>query len=185
MATLERPPRLEFGDPHGGLEIRALTRSDRAAVDFALRHLGERSLYQRYLVGNGPPIRREIARLMTVDHWHHEVLIAFHTHPRIPIGVAEYVRAASFDVAEIAIAIADDWQHQGVGRAIAEELRRRALDAGVRVVNATALYENRGALQLLRGLGEVEQRHVGGGAIELSVALTRRVRADGWLRDLP
>jgi GNAT superfamily N-acetyltransferase len=156
------------------IEIRPLTHSDRAAVAFALRHLGERSLYQRYLVSYGPPIRREVARLLSVDHWHHEVLLAFHAHPRIPIGVGEYVRADTFDVAEIAIAIGDDWQHQGVGRALMRELRLRALAAGIRRFSATTLYENHAALALIRELGGpgVHAVHAGGGTTELSAPLT-------------
>jgi GNAT superfamily N-acetyltransferase len=152
-------------------EVRELTHSDRAAVAFALRHLGERSRYQRYLVGYGPPLRREVARLLTVDHWHHEVLIACHTHPRIPIGVAEYVRSERFDTAELAIAIADDWQRHGVGRALVRELRLRALAAGIRRFTAIALFENHGAAALVRDLGDVESRHAGGGTTELSVPL--------------
>ena len=153
------------------IEVRPLTHSDRAAVAFALRHLGERSLYQRYLVGSGPPIRREVARLLSVDHWHHEVLIAFHVHPRIPIGVAEYVRTDNFEVAEVAVAIADDWQHQGIGRALTRELRIRALSAGVRHFAATALSDNHGALGLFRGLGDTELSYAGGGTAELTVPL--------------
>jgi GNAT superfamily N-acetyltransferase len=154
------------------IEIRPLTQSDRAAVAFALRHLGERSLYQRYLVGTGPPVRREVARLTDVDHWHHEVLIAFHVHPRIPIGVAEYVRTDRFDAAELAIAIADDWQRHGVGRALVRELRLRALNSGIRHFNATALFDNHGAAALIRELGEVQSTFAGGGATELTVPLS-------------
>jgi GNAT superfamily N-acetyltransferase len=153
------------------IEVRPLTHSDRAAVAFALRHLGERSLYQRYLVGSGPPIRREVARLLSVDHWHHEVLIAFHVHPRIPIGVTEYVRTDDFEVAEVAVAIADDWQHQGVGRELIRELRVRALGAGIRRFSATALFENRGALALIRELGDAQSSYAGGGTTELTVPL--------------
>jgi GNAT superfamily N-acetyltransferase len=175
VAVLAPDPR-QLAQREPRLEIRELTHSDRAAVEFALRHLGERSRYQRYLFSSGPPIRREAARLMTVDHWHHEVLIAFQTHPRIPIGVAEYVRTANFEEAEVAIAIADEWQHRGAGRALMAELRRRALGGGIRRINATALYDNHGALQLLRELGEATPRHGGGGVVELSVELAQACR---------
>ena len=119
----------------------------------------------------GPPIRREVARLTDVDHWHHEVLIAFHVHPRIPIGVAEYVRTDRFDTAELAIAISDDWQRHGVGRALVRELRLRALDAGIRSFTATALFDNRGALALIHELGDTRTSHVGAGATEVTVPL--------------
>jgi GNAT superfamily N-acetyltransferase len=107
-----------------------------------------------------------------VDHWHHEVLIALHCGPRVPIGVAEYVRTDDFEQAEIAIAIADEWQHQGAGRALMAELRRRALKAGIRRITATTLYDNPGAVHLLHELGPAAAHHAGGGVSEFSVPLT-------------
>jgi acetyltransferase len=170
MAVLSPERETPVAPPHE-LEIRELTHSDRAAVEFALRHLGERSRYQRYLFSSGPPVGREAARLLNVDHWHHEVLIAFSCCPRVPIGVAEYVRTDDFEQAEIAIAIGDEWQRQGAGRALMGELRRRALKAGIRRISATALHENLGAVSLLHGLGPAQAHHAGAGVSEFSVAL--------------
>ena len=50
----------------------------------------------------------------------------------MPIGIARYVRAERFDVAEIAIEVVDAWQRRGVGRTLARELSRRATRAGIR-----------------------------------------------------
>jgi GNAT superfamily N-acetyltransferase len=138
------------------IAVRPLTQSDRAALAFTLHHLGERSRYQRYLASWIDIERRELDRLLTVDHWHHEVLIACHVAPRIPVGVAEYVRGATFDTAELAVSIADDWQRHGIGTQLVDALRERALAVGIRTFTASALHENRGARMLLGGLGRVQ-----------------------------
>lgn len=138
------------------IAVRPLTSYDRPALAFALRHLGERSRYQRYLHAGVDIERRELSRLLAVDHWHHEVLIACHLAPRIPVGVAEFVRGERFDTAELAVAVADDWQAHGIGSQLIDALRDRALAAGIRMFTASALRENRGARSLLAQLGPVQ-----------------------------
>ncbi len=151
------------------IEIRELTSLDRAAVEFSLRRLGERSRYQRFLrldVAAG-----EALRVATVDHWHHEGLIAFSPLPRTPIGLVEYVRLEDFDTAELAIAVVDRWQRRGVGRELALALRARALAAGIRRFRATILRGNRGALSLARELGRCSVVSAQGSMAELLVEL--------------
>lgn len=167
VAALELPPVADVG----AIVVRELTAGDRAAVAFALRHLGERSRYQRYLTGMPDLTGRELARLLAVDHWHHEVLIALHSPPRIPVGVAEYVRGEDFEAAELAVAVADDWQRHGVGAALAGEIAGRARSAGIRRLTATLLRDNVAALALLRGLGDVERVRIDGPVAEFSVVL--------------
>jgi GNAT superfamily N-acetyltransferase len=49
---------------------------------------------------------------------------------RKPVGVARYVRSASEpDAGEAAVAVVDDWQGRGVGRALLNRLANRALRA--------------------------------------------------------
>jgi GNAT superfamily N-acetyltransferase len=135
------------------LLIREVTPADRAAVAFSLEHLGLTSRHQRYLAATPRVWPRELDRLMTVDHWHRETLIAFSLVPRAPVGVAEYVRLESFDVAEVAIAVVDRWQHHGVGRALMDALRERAFAAGIRHFEVTLLRDNKRALALARTVG--------------------------------
>src|SRR5271155_1689525 len=116
-----------------GVLIRELASFDRAAIAFAFGRLGEQSRYQRFLAVKPRLSERELDRLTAVDHWHHEALIAWSPPPpRAPIAVARYVRQADFDAAELAIAVSDDWQRRGVGRALLLGLRERAMRAGVR-----------------------------------------------------
>jgi acetyltransferase len=131
--------------------IRQLVQADRHALSFVLHHLGRRSRYLRYF-GPNPNLPREVERLTSSDHWHHEVLIAYSPVPRRPIGVAEYVRLDEFNLAELAIVVADDWQRRGVGRALLEALRPRAMATGVSRLTMSMLSDNAAMLGLAREL---------------------------------
>lgn len=158
-----------------GLIIRELTVADRRSLAFSLDHLGAQSRYQRYLSPRPKADERELTRLLDLDHWHHEGIIAFATAPRRPVGIAEYVRLPeAFDRAELAVAVVDEWQRLGVGRALAQALRERALAAGVRHFRLVMLRENRGALALARALGPRESTTGSGSLLEITVALERR-----------
>jgi GNAT superfamily N-acetyltransferase len=150
--------------------IRPLTSADRRAIAFSFGRLGERSRYQRFLA----PVRElsplALERMAQLDHWHHEAFIAYSPVPRMPIGLAEYVRLEAFDEAEPALAVVDAWQRRGVGSALAAALRERALATGVRRFRAVMLPGNRGALALARTLGEV--RATGGYLSELAIELS-------------
>jgi RimJ/RimL family protein N-acetyltransferase len=153
------------------LLIREVTRADRAALAFSLKHLGLNSRYRRYLNATPELWPRELDRLTTIDHWHREALIAFSLVPRSPVGVAEYVRLDSFDVAEVGIAVVDRWQHRGVGHALMSALRTRAHAVGVRHFEATLLRENKGALALARSLGTCRTMAADGTLLQLTVDL--------------
>jgi GNAT superfamily N-acetyltransferase len=153
------------------LLIREVTRADRAALAFSLRHLGPSSREQRYLSAAPQLWPRELDRLTAVDHWHREALIAFSLVPRVPVGMAEYIRLDSFDVAEVAIAVVDRWQHHGVGHALMAALRSRARAAGVRHFEATLLRANKGALALARSLGECRTVAADGTVLQLTLDL--------------
>ena len=153
----------------GPATIRELTAADRAALVFIFRHLSEASRYQRFLCVKRELGARDLDRLIDVDHWHREALIAWSPVPRAPIGVARYVRAADFDLAELAITVVDDWQRRGVGEQLLLELRERALRAGVRRFTATLLRSNRGALALVRRLGPTTVTAADHDVVELTV----------------
>jgi len=153
------------------LAVRELTRADRAAISYELRHLGERSTFQRFLHQDESLPAVEARRLSDLDHWHHEGLIAFSCCPRVPVGLVEYVRLQDFDTAELAVSVVDGWQRQGVGRRLVMELRTRARAAGIRRFRATIMRGNQGALTLARELGRVTLVRADGNAADWLVEL--------------
>jgi RimJ/RimL family protein N-acetyltransferase len=155
----------------GGVVIRELARSDRAAVEFAFGRLGARSREQRFL-GFKPALTvRDLEQMTNVDHWHHDALIALSPPPRAPIGIAHYFRLEEFDVAEVAVEVVDSWQRRGVGQAIVSALSERARGAGIRSFVATMLRDNRGANALTRQFGPYTVTGSDGTVIEVEIAL--------------
>ena len=149
------------------ISIRELEASDRRAVAFTFGHLGERSRYQRYLSPKPFLSARDMSRLLDVDHWHHDALIAYSPPPRTPIGIARYVRLDEFDAAELAIEVVDGWQRRGVGTALLAALQQRALRAGIRHFSVSLLRDNTGARALAAQLGRPEAATAAGSLVEL------------------
>lgn len=154
------------------ISIRELEASDRRAVAFTFGHLGERSRYQRYLSPKPFLSARDMSRLLDVDHWHHDALIAYSPPPRTPIGIARYVRLDEFDAAELAIEVVDGWQRRGVGTALLAALQQRALRAGIRHFSVSLLRDNAGARALAAQLGRPEAATAAGSLVELRFDLT-------------
>ncbi len=149
---------------------RPLDPSDRRAVAFVLRHLGEHSRYTRFLSAQAN-LDRETGRLLDTDHWHHETVIAQTASPRVPIGVADYVRLVRFDAAELAVTVVDDWQRHGVGRLLTRELAIRARAAGIRTFVISISTENRGGIALAGRIGAMRVVGRYGTTVDLEVAL--------------
>ncbi len=150
------------------IAIRELRPSDHRAVAFAFGRLSEQSRYQRFFTVKPELSAHELARLVNVDHWHHEALIAFSAPPRTPIGIARYVRLDAFDAAEVAIEVVDEWQHHGVGTALMIAVSERARAAGIRRFHMTMLRENHAARALAGHFGPATVLAAAGGVIELT-----------------
>jgi len=56
-------------------------------------------------------------------------------------------------VAEIAIVVRDDYQREGLGRALSQLVRQVALARGVRTLRLHTLAENQAIMRLIRSLG--------------------------------
>jgi len=88
------------------------------------------------------------------------------------VAVARFV-ADVVDVpsAEVAVVVADAWQHCGLGSALLHRLTARARQEGVRCFTASVFDFNDDMVALLAQLGDVERRHAGAGVASLRVEL--------------
>ena len=88
------------------------------------------------------------------------------------MGVARYVRDRDRpESAEVAVAVADGWQGNGVGTLLLRRLVDRAREEGIRRFTALMLADNEPMAHLLGGIGETRVLDAGQGAVELAVAL--------------
>ena len=97
--------------------------------------------------------RSDLRELAAVDDRRH-ALVAYVEGNPIPVAIARLVREGR-DSAEIAFAVADAYQHQGIGSALTAELIADARAAGIRQITALASSDNRAALALLRRTAKV------------------------------
>jgi acetyltransferase len=110
------------------------------------RSLSTESRYRRFM---GP--LNELAEVVAqsfvnIDYRSHLALLAevFEDGREIMIGEARYV-LDEHDPAtcEFALAVADDWQACGIGRALLARLEREAAASGIRRMVADTLYDNK------------------------------------------
>ena len=135
--------------------IRPIEPDDKELLREHFEHLGEDSRYRRFLAPHGALTEREVHYFTEVDHVHHEALFALDARTGAAVGVARYVADPSApEIAELAVAVVDDFQGRGVGSILTRALVSRARANGVRRMTACILGSNRPMIALLQELGD-------------------------------
>ncbi|MGZ4328938.1 MAG: N-acetyltransferase family protein [Solirubrobacteraceae bacterium] len=171
-----RPARDELVlDDGTRLRLRPLTRDDRDGLLSLFHRLSEESRWRRFMSPKPTLAPRELDYLTDIDHVAHEAFAAFDERDGSLVGVARYVgHAGSGTSAELAVEVADELQHRGIGTALCMRVVERARENGFTVLTATALWNNRPARRLLRRLG-FHARRSQGREIELALVLDEAV----------
>ena len=158
------------------VHVRPLHAEDEEALHDAFARMSERSVYFRFF----SPLKRlpeELAhKLAQVDG---DVRFAFCATHRLGhehdvehiVGVARYDRIAGTSVAEVAVAVVDDFQHRGLGSQLLTMLARVALENGIDTFTLIVLPENQAMLRLLRRMGWIHQARLHGGMYEITFHL--------------
>ena len=129
------------------LLVRPLRHGEARTVMSVFRRLSDRSRRARFN-GAKPCLRRaELRRLATVDA-DHRALVAFVEGDPEPVAIARLVRDG--DSAEVAFAVADEYQGQGIGTALVSRLVTDARVAGISELRALVAGDNSAAVTLLR-----------------------------------
>jgi protein lysine acetyltransferase len=133
-----------------GITIRPLRNGDTETVSTLFARLGERSRERRFCGAKPRLSELELRNLARVDREHH-VLVGYVDGDSEPVGIARLVRTGSS--AEIAFAVADEYQRRGVGSTLASELAADARAAGITQLTATICGDNPPMVALLGRLG--------------------------------
>jgi RimJ/RimL family protein N-acetyltransferase len=154
------------------IEIRPIRPEDREVLADGVRRMSAESRYRRFFSPLDHLSEQQLTYLTEVDHHDHEALVALEEGTGQGIGVARFVRSESdAEVAEFAVAVADDWHNRGVGTALIHRLADRAREEGIRRFSGSILEENRPMLDLADELGDVSVRDRSAGAVEIEVEL--------------
>jgi RimJ/RimL family protein N-acetyltransferase len=156
------------------VHLRPITPEDEPLLHEAVSAMSERTVYFRFF----SPIKRMsdalAHRLAVVDYNDRFALVATTHRPgskeRI-VGVARYDRARDTDMAEVAVAVIDEFQRRGLGSVLLAELARVARQHGIKTFQLIVLPENREMLALLRKMGWIHQAKLVGGVYEIAFDL--------------
>ena len=124
--------------------VRPISPSDAAKFQAFVTGLSKTSRYHRFMGGLRelpPPM---LDRLTRIDYRRHMALVAETRREGMPILVAEarYAFDADRDSAELAVAVADEWQGLGLAKALLRRLIGHAAAAGFRRLHGETLASN-------------------------------------------
>ena len=171
------------------IEIRPLTGADKTGLAAGLQRLSPLSRYRRFLSPTPELSATQLAYLTEVDHHDHEALVAVDPSSRDGLGVARYVRSREHpEEAQVAVAVADDWQRRGLGTVLLRHLAARAREEGITSFSGLLLRDNAPMRHLLETLGQVDVKDASTDTLEVSLRIPDDPLGEGrgrlarWLR---
>jgi GNAT superfamily N-acetyltransferase len=170
---LAEPFRLPDGTP---ARLRAVVDTDRQVLQDLYAALSQISRHGRFQAAPPRLTAKTLDHLVdAVDQIDHVAVLLLAPADNIdeaPVGVGRMIRYANNrTTADIALAVADDWQDRGVGSALARALVERR-PAGVTHLNTVVTADNAASLATLAGLGSVERVLAANGLYDVTVTLT-------------
>lgn len=141
------------------VKLRLIRRNDRGLLADFEDGLSLQSRYQRYF-STRRVLPDELDRLTHIDYARDMTGIATAGRGQLEqqVGMVRYVRDDVGQDCDIAIAIADAWQHQGIGEQLLRAILRIAATTRVRTAHAITLSTNYGMIRLARKIGFLSQR---------------------------
>ena len=139
-----------------GVHIRRIRRTDTVALEAFYAGLSGESRRTRFFSVAGRPSHAQSVSFCTPDHDHREgfvAVVATVEEPRERIVGHLCLEPAGEHVVEVAVAVADDLQHLGIGRRLLDAGVRWALAEGFTTLTASAFVGNAPIHHLLAGLG--------------------------------
>jgi GNAT superfamily N-acetyltransferase len=150
--------------------LRALKPEDRDAMLAAVGRVGAQSLYRRFFGAKRGFSEAEVDFFVNVDFVRHVALVAVINERRNDtiVGGGRYI-VTQDGTAELAFAVVDEYQGQGIGTLLLRHLIVIARDNGLERLVAEVLPENAPMLAMFRKWGFTLKRS--GGAVHVALDL--------------
>ncbi|HTV98384.1 MAG TPA: GNAT family N-acetyltransferase [Steroidobacteraceae bacterium] len=142
------------------VSIRPIRKADAELESAFVHHLSAESKHFRFLGGVRDLPASELKRLCDVDGTHSMAFVATIQRDgrEVEIGVSRYEPDARADVREIAVTVADEWQHRGLGTILMKLLIQSAKSNGVKQLYSVDLADNAAMSALAQDLGMIRTR---------------------------
>ncbi len=152
--------------------VRPIRPDDKERLLGAFERSSRESRYRRFFSPTARLSAAQLRYLTEIDHHGHEALQAVDPRTNDGVGVARFVRSPDDStIAEVAVAVVDDWQGRGLASALLHDLAARAREEGIERFSASVLAENEAIMKLFRGFGEVQVTGSDQGVVELLMDL--------------
>jgi GNAT superfamily N-acetyltransferase len=136
------------------LVLRPAERTDRDRIHELFHRLSDESRYRRFLTLKRDLSPRDLAYLSDIDHVSHEAIAAVDQRDGSFAGLVRVVRRSDWpEAADMAVEVADELQHMGIGTRLTATILERATDMGFATLTATTLRHNPPAHALLTRFG--------------------------------
>lgn len=137
------------------ITIRPIRMTDVAMEAAFVRKLSLQTKHFRFFGGVKELSPAELTRFCEVDGLHSMAFVATlqKDGAETEIGVGRYAPNSRADAREMAVTIADDWQHRGLGKLLVNQLVASARDYGVRQLYSVDLADNSAMRELANELG--------------------------------
>ncbi|MDI2125458.1 GNAT family N-acetyltransferase [Yinghuangia seranimata] len=144
------------------------TPADEPAVRALFDGLSAESLHMRFFGGSRRAAEETARRVCGLHAPDGGALLAWHGDS--VVGAAEFYPTGPGE-AELAVAVAEDWHHRGIGTLLLEHLVELARDQGVRRWTADVLADNRPMLRVLQDMGLPLHRRMAAGVVTAVIPL--------------
>jgi len=157
--------------------LRLVTPEDKELLRAGFERLSPESRYARFLAPKSQLSDDELRYLCEVDHEHHVAIGAVRDDgdpgaAPVGLGIARFIRLADPpNTAEAAIAVADEIQHQGLGKLLFLRLVAAAAERGIERFRCEVLGSNAGMAGLLAQISPDRSIEVGSGVMSIEIAL--------------
>jgi GNAT superfamily N-acetyltransferase len=153
------------------LLVRGITPEDKYHFRSGIKKLSEKSTYYRFHTPIYEMSEHDLGYFTEVDQLNHVAIGAIDLdHPDKPgVGVARFIRLKQDPLmAEIAITVLDEYQRQGIGTILMNELHRLAAERGIRSFKIYLHTERRKLVQWLKLMG-AKIKQVSGEILEIEL----------------
>lgn len=135
------------------LNVRPVTVADEPLLSEFFTHVTQEDLRFRYLVGISRMSKERIAALAEIDHVQVENYLAFGQGGKPLIATAMLACDPTFERAEVAITIREDFKDLGIGWELLSHLAKAARAKGVKILESIEQRDNHAAIELERHMG--------------------------------
>ena len=164
---------------HNGTKVvlRLVVPEDKELLRAGFERLSPESRYARFFTPKPSLSDDELSYLCEVDHENHVAIGAVRDDADpgaepVGLGIARFIRLSDPpDIAEAAIAVTDDTQHQGLGRLLFLRLIAAAAERGIGRFRCEVLESNAKMAALLAQVAPDRSIAVGSGVMSIEIAL--------------